>query len=399
MIFYTPTGARSAYFGDHCFAHTSMSTFEPNSVYWYDQHDAAIKQRPFSAFLDQRHWDHLQNDRTSKILFFYGDEYFNLIDLQDWAETIIKRNINPEQVFIVCMDQNFVDWATRQLQKLRVNGVNITHCNVLLNKVTVHEPLPYEKRFSAFSRNYGSVNTTRPWRLYMYAKLFLNGTLDNFHYTFNTIHPYPYVGFYPEPDKSKIVEHLRNFDINITEPIKDWVEGMPYTIDREELRNKFSNDIYHMLQTSGVHLVIESHFDPFWNFSRHRSLVSPEKFSPAFPTEKLYKAVACSKPFIMFSTPFFLKELKQLGYRTFSPYINEDYDNIVDDVARANAIADEIKRLNDLPEDKFQEMLKYCEDACVHNLSVLQKELNTPLEFTGNFAWLNESFLPMAIRK
>lgn len=397
MTFYTQTGARSPYFGDHRFAHTSTCDFQENTVYWYDQHDAAMRQTPFNSFVPQQHWDHIRNDRTSKILMFYGDEYFNIIDLKDWAETIIKRDILPNQVYIVCMDKNFAEWTTKKFAEFNVVGVNVTHMNILLNRVTIQEPLPYKKRFSAFSRNYGT--NTRPWRLYLFTKLYLENVLDSFNFTFNIIHPYPYTGSFPQVTTPTILEHITNFDIPISPMIKKWVSGMPYTADESELRNKFSNVIYQMLQESGIHVVVESHFDPFWNFFSHRDHYSVEDFSPAFPTEKLYKAIGCSKPFIMYSTPYFLKELKNLGYKTFSPFIDERYDEIDDDQERANAIVKEIARLNALPDDEFQQVLDQCKEICSHNLEVLQTELLSDLKFTGAFAWLNKSFLPKAVRK
>lgn len=399
MIFYTKTGASSTYFGAHRFAHTSTCDFLENTVYWYDQHDASINRTPFNSFVDQQHWDHIRNDRTSKIVFFYGDEYFNIVDVKDWAETIIRREINPNQVYIICMDQNFAEWTRKKFAEFNVTGVNITHMNILLNRVSILESLPYKKRFSAFSRNYGSVSSTRPWRLYLFTKLYLAGVLENFNFTFNTIHPYPYVGFYPSMSKDKIIEHITNFEIPISPLVEKWVDGMPYTINEEDLRNKFSSDIYQMLQESGIHVVIESHFDPFWNFRVYKKGVAVQDFSPAFPTEKLFKAVGCNKPFIVFSTPYFLAELKNLGYKTFSPFINEEYDTIVDDLDRANAIIKEISRLNSLSEDKFQEVLDGCKDICLHNLAILEAELNAELKFTGEFEWLNESFLPLAVRK
>jgi hypothetical protein len=47
-------------------------------------------------------------------------------------------------------------------------------------------------------------------------------------------------------------------------------------------------------------------------------------------TEKTVKTLISGMPFVMVSSPFFLKELKKLGFETYSSLWDESYDNIVD---------------------------------------------------------------------
>lgn len=74
----------------------------------------------------------------------------------------------------------------------------------------------------------------------------------------------------------------------------------------------------------------------------------PEKDndSSIFFTEKTYKPIICNHPFILVGRPGALKKLKEFGYKTFSPYIDERYDEIEDDKERLIAIANEIERLS-----------------------------------------------------
>ena len=48
----------------------------------------------------------------------------------------------------------------------------------------------------------------------------------------------------------------------------------------------------------------------------------------------------------MYSTPQHLKRLQILGYKTFSPYIDESYDLIENNKERFYAIVNEIDRIN-----------------------------------------------------
>lgn len=64
-----------------------------------------------------------------------------------------------------------------------------------------------------------------------------------------------------------------------------------------------------------------------------------------FITEKTFKCFPAMHPFIVFAYPGILSELRKLGYKTFSPYIDETYDTIVNDDDRFEAIWKEINRL------------------------------------------------------
>jgi hypothetical protein len=64
-----------------------------------------------------------------------------------------------------------------------------------------------------------------------------------------------------------------------------------------------------------------------------------------FISEKTYKAIAMKHPFIVFGKAHLLGELHALGYKTFSPFIDESYDAIENDEERFKAVYAEIKRL------------------------------------------------------
>jgi predicted PurR-regulated permease PerM len=60
-------------------------------------------------------------------------------------------------------------------------------------------------------------------------------------------------------------------------------------------------------------------------------------------------------PFIVFAYPNLLSELRKLGYKTFTPLIDETYDTIINDDDRFEAIWNEITRLlQKTPEEWIQ---------------------------------------------
>lgn len=47
-----------------------------------------------------------------------------------------------------------------------------------------------------------------------------------------------------------------------------------------------------------------------------------------YPTEKLVRAILCRKPFIVMAPTYYLKYLKQMGFKTFSDHWSESYDDL-----------------------------------------------------------------------
>lgn len=89
---------------------------------------------------------------------------------------------------------------------------------------------------------------------------------------------------------------------------------------------------------------------------------------PALPgiflTEKTYKPISMKHPFLLVARPYSLRVLRERGYKTFSPYIDESYDEIMDDKLRLKAIADEIHRLSKIDLVEFTHNVK---DIVEHN--------------------------------
>jgi hypothetical protein len=84
-------------------------------------------------------------------------------------------------------------------------------------------------------------------------------------------------------------------------------------------------------------------------------------------TEKTMRSFLFGKPFIVYAAPGFLKILTDMGFKTFQPFINEDYDLIEDQNLRFAAIQQELLRLGSLPIETLIEQLKPLNDIFLHN--------------------------------
>jgi hypothetical protein len=90
-----------------------------------------------------------------------------------------------------------------------------------------------------------------------------------------------------------------------------------------------------------------------------------------FISEKTYKAIGFKHPFIVLGWPGTLAYLRKTGYKTFHPYIDESYDNELDDEVRYQKIIAEIKRLCSFTDDQWLSWQSNIKRIVEHNFNVL----------------------------
>jgi len=166
-----------------------------------------------------------------------------------------------------------------------------------------------------------------------------------------------------------------NLDNNI-------LDTLPKFLDYNEL--EYSNPIhldrslFEYYHTSMISIVNESHFNEKKN---------------SFPTDKIFKPIAARQAFIVLSNGGYLKDLRSMGYRTFSPFIDESYDLIDDDEERIVAIIDddeerivaiidELTRLSKLSYNERLEFLRNVEEIVEYNFNVL---MDKKIFYYGDF--------------
>ena len=86
-----------------------------------------------------------------------------------------------------------------------------------------------------------------------------------------------------------------------------------------------------------------------------------------FISEKIFKPILFKQPFLVYSSPFTLKELHKLGYKTFSKIIDESYDLEKDNLKRRGMIESEIKKLCSLSLDELHDVYLSLSDVYEHN--------------------------------
>lgn len=110
------------------------------------------------------------------------------------------------------------------------------------------------------------------------------------------------------------------------------------------------------------------HNNSYWN-------IAPGTFFDYEPyriavNEKQFKSIVAMQPFIFLAEPKMLEFVKSLGYKTFSKWIDESYDDALDDVTRMNKVVHEVEKLNTLSYSDLSAMLKDMLPVLTHNIEL-----------------------------
>jgi hypothetical protein len=90
-----------------------------------------------------------------------------------------------------------------------------------------------------------------------------------------------------------------------------------------------------------------------------------------FLDEKVWKPIYNYHPFIILGCPNSLKKLREMGFKTFEPFINESYDNEVHSGKRMGMIVDEVERLCSMSFGELSYIYKKLIPILKHNRDIL----------------------------
>ena len=330
---------------------------ENNVVYFCNNYDIR-SPLDIRDVITPQHWNNLSVDETSIFLFETSREPISLTLLSEEICYLINLyNIKENQFYIVLPDLLFVNRLSDILYNKNIYNVNIDYYSHWL--YSVQKPSfvslfkannKYKKKFSVLSRNY------KKDRLDFFLELVNEDLIDHFNYTFHNIHPYGNFETYSNEELKKQIPSGHDID-----KIEKWIDGIPYSMERpgDLPTDIFKNDF---IVNSFINVIVETLYNKHYYYDHD---------CVSWITEKTYKTIMCGRPFILYSTPHFIKDLKKLGYRSFHPFIDETYDSIDDDNMRLLAIINEIKRITSLPQDHFLELIDACKEIVDYNYTVL----------------------------
>lgn len=159
--------------------------------------------------------------------------------------------------------------------------------------------------------------------------------------------------------------YMLKLPLDNAEIIKNLV---PYQLDTHhldinDLPNFFTVTNYprQFYENSYLHIVTETKF---------------ENAKTPFFSEKTWRPILNLQPFIMMGNTGSLEKLHELGFKTFSPFIDETYDQVTDDIERFSLIEKEIVKLNNMSLDAIHDWFLSIKDILIHNQRLLKSYTN-----------------------
>ena len=78
-------------------------------------------------------------------------------------------------------------------------------------------------------------------------------------------------------------------------------------------------------------------------------------------------------PFIVYGSPFTLKNLQELGFKTFDGFIDETYDSVVSPFKRMQLITEEILKLCSMEMEELKKIYYDMYDILFHNRELMKE--------------------------
>lgn len=161
-----------------------------------------------------------------------------------------------------------------------------------------------------------------------------------------------------------------HIDYEIATPFSKYANSKPDVflnssndVYRSKTRSSNFLELPEALYATDINVVLEAYCD-------NKHITYP------FLTEKTYRNIKYKKPFIIIGQQHTLKVLRLLGYKTFSPLIEESYDNLKDPNQRAARVLKELERLRKMNNSEWSSFLENCKPILEHNYNNLKNRIN-----------------------
>ncbi len=304
-----------------------------------------------------------RNNNNLKIVFSLPDEgfitfYLRFIDIVA-RRLIVEHNFSRNNMFYLTgaanteMNRQKYDKYCAEMQyfPIRVRYVNQFECNnagIAKSREYYHSTEPKrDKKFICFNKQ------PRSHRIQIFSEIKKRNLRDKCHLSFY----FPYESLrltklkrlYPNHDFSTDLEILRNSKSEF--PIKLTMQ------ENESNMHNLNQDDEFLFKSALFSLVTETLFNNSINYWDENNEDNIHCYPCNFHSEKIWNAVRAKHPFIVASTPYFLQSLREIGYKTFHPYIDESYDHAQDDQLRLSMIMDEVERLCNMSDSETREWL------------------------------------------
>lgn len=337
--------------------------------------------------------NHFSNGKT-KIIFWNGEETLQTVSLfkcQRVAEHFYE--MCPTYTFYYVTSNLDAQYVYDELTKLHKFNVPIIMLPVLRFELQSKEyfsdkriygndleqfKLPYDDTTQRKTKYINFNRVPRTHRSIMFAECSRRNILENSYTSFDVF----------ENVKATTVEEFINtsYDVEIdteenknmmTEEFSKHWNSFPMVINRSKERDNpvdICTDDIRFFRNSYFSLVSETCFytvpdvDDLSNYTNY--------WNGVFFSEKLFKPLVYKHPFILLGAYKSLDKLRQMGYETFHPYLDETYDSVEDDNTRLKMVADTVEKLYNTSDDDWLYIMKKIKPIIEHNFNHFLSDKN-----------------------
>lgn len=341
-------------------------THSPND--WCGSH-----RKPIFEYLNKKYLKDAQQGKALILLDQSHEGYH-----EEWVYPLLHNqckeyNINPKQIIYVTGNleetNQYKVWVKNNNIVDQMCIVPYTHFECMIHETkenrvridrlpplyTFTEHVKYKKENINLIKTYNCLQKRpRAHRAWMFKGLVENNLLD---YGINSMNKFQQDDTY-YLDKVMTEQEYNN--------LKKYIPMIPPTDNASEVELKYFSDA-----SSGIYPAL---FNEQVLLDTWMSVVSEASFNEntCFISEKTFKPIAAYHPFIVLGNKFTLKNLKEMGYKTFHPFIDESYDEL-DTWERMDFILKEITRINSFTVEEKLQWYMNMEDILNHNVETLRK--------------------------
>ena len=173
----------------------------------------------------------------------------------------------------------------------------------------------------------------------------------------------PVLWSYTEPDRNWLTDWHRTIEqdlINAGVTGQDYLDAMPKLIDCDR-------------ETNDTFLNCDMQYRAYVNFTNETMFVEPNTM---FFSEKMFKPILACQPFILSGNAGSLKHLRELGYKTFHPYIDESYDLEANPAKRMSMLLAEAERIARMSPAEIKLFMSRVAPICIHNYDTINQRMD-----------------------
>jgi len=343
---------------------------ERKSVFAYlsEEQLSAIRKKQCYLLLDQSH------------------EGYHTTWLFEWFhDCCLHYAISPTQVIYVtgnlAVCEQYIDWCNNNLPNEHIcviphiqfeDFIQTAVENQIRTLPTSSQQIEYKTKNMEDVKVYNAFQKRpRPHRIWLFSKLYENHLIDS---GINSMNSFSLRNSYYEGKSLN------------SELYKSFIDLLPmYPRDNLDSKNKKGFE-------GPLGDVFEQDFNQQATLDTWISLVSEASFAEdtCFISEKSFKPIATCHPFITYGNKHSLKYLRGLGYKTFSDFIDESYDEL-ESWDRLDAIIKIIQDIKAMPSDKKLKWFSSMQPILDHNFNTLNE--NTRKHLPASVTLLHNYFL------